>query len=37
MQYLLKTFVTKNIAKNTETEKLVFGDYKNAFIITFKI
>jgi hypothetical protein len=35
MVYLLKTLITKNFVKKAKTQKSVFSDYKNTFIIKF--
>jgi hypothetical protein len=35
MVYFLKTFITKNFAKKSKTQKLVFSDFENTSIIKF--
>ena len=34
--YLLKAFITKNFVKKAKTEKPLFSDSKNTFIIQHK-
>jgi hypothetical protein len=35
MVHLMKTFTTKNFAKNAKIQKTVFNDFKNTFINKF--